>query len=95
MIANDEEGIPPSDEECWPREVVIRPSVKKAIELLGSEYKGDPEGDDALLWKIGYEMSETITIASWKDFEKNYRGYDLGDPYMRQEHEEFLTSKNV
>jgi hypothetical protein len=95
MNADNEKDTAPREEDCWPREVVIRPTVEKAIELLGSEYKGDPEGDDALLWKIGYEMSQVVEISSWDDFQENYKGYDLGDPYLRREYEEHLSYSRI
>ena len=77
-------------QDSWPREIVIRPNVETAIELLGSEYNGDPEGDDELLWKIGFEMSQVVEISSWDDFKRKYKGYDLGTPMLRHEYEEHL-----
>ena len=54
----------PQGQDSWPREVIIQPTIEKAIELLGGRYDSsrDPEGDDALAFEIGSEMRITAEI---------------------------------
>jgi len=79
-MPNSTDTAPESEgQDSWPREIVIRPTIDKAIELLGIEYEGPPEGDDALVWKIGFEMSQVAEISSWDDFAIRFEGYEFAN----------------
>jgi hypothetical protein len=83
-----------ADKEIWPREILIRPTTEKAIEILGKDYDRDrdPEGDDALNYTIGYEMTETVEIDSWKELLEKYPGHFPVDPDEEEEYRGYLES---
>ena len=84
------------DEVSWPREILIQPTTEKAIEILGDHYESsrDPEGDDELMFQIGFEFRNYAQIESWDDFAKNYEGYEIVEPAMREEYDFYLESQD-
>jgi len=89
---NEENHDETAEKEIWPREILIRPTTEKAIEILGKDYDRDPEGDDALSYTIGYEMTETVEINSWKELLEKHPGHFPVDPEEEEEFDNYLES---
>ena len=80
FMPNPTDTTPESEgQNSWPRKILIQPTAAKAIEMLGDRYDSsrDPEGDDALMFQIGYEFRIYAEINSWDHFADKYAGYEL------------------
>jgi hypothetical protein len=79
-----------SEQQDWPRDVTIRPTLEKTKTFMDADYDEDHEGDDALLVEQGYAM-DTVEMASWDDMPD---GFEPAAEDEREDYYHYRESKD-